>query len=195
MDFLQAERIADDGCVHKAVPLFVPTFAVFDAALNAVAFAFGPGNSTFIAPPLHSLVAHPREAYAALAVAEYVEDFEVIGYAGEHLNGLTIADVYASIVRLQFFIDLQQAVILKLQVAQAYIGVFDDGRLKAKHDEVGHPGLFGQHERLVILRAQVALHPDEVDGVLRLRHGAAKKGGMEVKQGRARTGDWGLRTG
>jgi len=33
----------------------------------------------------------------------------------------------------------------------------------------------------VILRAQVALHPDEVDGLLRLRHAVANNGMRSVK--------------
>ena len=72
---------------------------------------------------------------------------------------------------LQFFIHLRQALILKLQVACACIRVTYNGWLEAKNNEVGQPGLFCQHNRLMILRAQVALYPDEIDVLLRLRHG------------------------
>jgi hypothetical protein len=40
----------------------------------------------------------------------------------------------------------------------------------------------------VILGAQVALHPDEVDGVLRLRHCVAKKGSSVLNKEGVRTG-------
>ena len=66
----------------------------------------------------------------------------------------------------QFFIYLQQTMILKLQMPVTGVGVSNKRWFEAEHDEVGDACFIGQNQRLVVLREQVELHPDEVDGLL-----------------------------
>ena len=62
------------------------------------------------------------------------------------------------------------------------IGVSNKRWFEAEHDEVGDACFFGQHQRLVVLRAQVALHPDEVDGLLGRWHMYEQGTALIVKQ-------------
>ena len=75
-----------------------------------------------------------------------------------------------------------EASILKLQMPGTRVGMSDKRRLEAKHDEVGDACFFGQHQRLVVLGAQVALHPDEVDGLLGRWHFYEQGTALIVKQ-------------
>lgn len=94
----------------------------------------------------------------------------------EDVDHLTITDLHRPIVFFQLPVYMQQTLILKLEMPNTGIGVRNYRRLKTIDNEIGDSGLFSQHERFVILRAQVALHPYQVDGVLSGSHARRIKG-------------------
>ena len=180
--------------MHELKPFLVPSFAIANASQDSIALAFGPANVHAFTKRGNGLVALPAELRSTFLITEQLLNGELIGQVLKYLGCIAVAYLNRFVELTQFCVHLQNGMVLKYEVAIAGIGIRQERRLEEVKYEIGHTRFLGQHERLMILRAQVALHPDEVDGVLRLRHCAAKKGGMEVKQGRARAGDWGLGT-
>ena len=157
--------------MHESVPLSVPSFSVFDASLNAVAFAFGPANVLMGAPISNGFIAHPGKTNATFAVAENISYFEVLSNPFECVDGLRVEYVHTTIERFQFFVHNHQTLKLKLKMPSARVVVRKNGWLETEHNEVGHSRFFSQHEWLVILRSQISFQPNNVDGF----HYAAKK--------------------
>jgi hypothetical protein len=157
--------------MHESMPLPVPSFSVFDASLNTVAFAFGPANGVMGAPTSNGFVACPGKTNATFTVAENFSYLEVLRDPLKGIDGLTIEYAHTPIERFQFFVHHHQTLKLKLKMPSARVGVSKNGWLEAEHNEVGHSRFFSQHEWLVILRSQISFQPNNVDGF----HYAAKK--------------------
>jgi len=156
--------------MHGGKPGSIPAFAVADAAVDAVALVFLPGDALIPKPALHPFVAVPRDACARLGVAVHRDDLVHRIQGAENFlrfgmeNSHFLPDALPAPVHGGNRLQTESVVPL------SRVGMGEEGRLKNPDGKPGQAAGFRSCQCRVVFRAQVALQPNQLDLLPFRRH-------------------------